>query len=234
MNFCPSPVCKSCLLQRVESGRTFCPQCGIQLQRSRLGEQLKLDHAVQALVYAAVPGLWQEEQRRRKHFVDHHPLCTYRSKHFSLFEKNFVDPMKMCLHESPLYLNPRQLWLHADVMDVLTRTRRPMQRKKNSLLLLLLCTPSFFFASVQCRRPESFPSFFYYESWVYRRGVVSLNIPPLGSPLHLFPPHRRSTPLPIHHASIRDFFFFFWNVDAENEVDPMSLFFEIAQWGVLE
>ena len=126
MNFCPSPVCKSCLLQRVESGRTFCPQCGIQLQRSRLGEQLKLDHAVQALVYAAVPGLWQEEQRRRKHFVDHHPLCTYRSKHFSLFEKNFVDPMKMCLHESPLYLNPRQLWLHADVMDVLTRTRRPM------------------------------------------------------------------------------------------------------------
>ncbi|XP_057365701.1 polycomb group protein Psc-like [Daphnia carinata] len=73
---CMHTFCKSCLLQRVESGRTFCPRCGIQLQRSRLGEQLKLDHAVQALVYAAVPGLWQEEQRRRKHFVDHHPLST--------------------------------------------------------------------------------------------------------------------------------------------------------------
>ncbi|KAI9560326.1 hypothetical protein GHT06_014343 [Daphnia sinensis] len=72
----PLRFCKSCLLQRVESGRTFCPRCGIQLQRSRLGEQLKLDHAVQALVYAAVPGLWHEEQRRRKHFVDHHPLST--------------------------------------------------------------------------------------------------------------------------------------------------------------
>lgn len=73
---CMHTFCKSCLLQRVESGRTFCPRCGVQLQRSRLGEQLKLDHAVQALVYAAVPGLWHEEQRRRKHFVDHHPLST--------------------------------------------------------------------------------------------------------------------------------------------------------------
>ncbi len=92
-------VCKSCLLQRVESGRTFCPRCGVQLQRSRLGEQLKLDHAVQALVYTAVPGLWHEEQRRRKHFVDHHPLCMYFEKQlFSIKLSSFFHPwMKMCL-----------------------------------------------------------------------------------------------------------------------------------------
>ena len=82
-------VCKSCLLQRIESGRTSCPSCGIQLQRSRLSDQLRLDHAVQALVYAAVPGLFEEEQRRRKHFVDHHPLCKW-CNHFCLFFFFFV------------------------------------------------------------------------------------------------------------------------------------------------
>ena len=51
-----------------------CPACGIQLQRSRLAEQLRLDHAIQLLVYTAVPGLWTEEQRRRQFFIDHHPL----------------------------------------------------------------------------------------------------------------------------------------------------------------
>ena len=66
-------VCKSCLVRRLENIPS-CPTCGIQLQRSRLAEQLRLDHAIQLLVYTAVPGLWTEEQRRRQFFIDHHPL----------------------------------------------------------------------------------------------------------------------------------------------------------------
>ena len=69
-------VCKSCLLQRLEHV-TSCPTCGVQLQRSRLAQQLRLDHAIQLMVYTAVPGLWHEEQRRRKHFVDNHPLSEF-------------------------------------------------------------------------------------------------------------------------------------------------------------
>ena len=66
-------VCKSCLLRRLENVPS-CPTCGVQLQRSRLADQLRLDHGVQLLVYRAVPGLWHEELRRRRFFSDNHPL----------------------------------------------------------------------------------------------------------------------------------------------------------------
>ena len=86
-------VCKSCLLRRLENVPS-CPTCGIQLQRSKLADHLRLDHAIQLLVYTAVPGLWHEERRRRQFFSDNHPLSKSLTSFKSEFHLNFEFLLK--------------------------------------------------------------------------------------------------------------------------------------------
>ena len=61
-------VCKSCLLRHFESGENTCPTCEIVIHQSHPSHYVSYDRTMQALVYKLVPGLHEEEIRRREQY----------------------------------------------------------------------------------------------------------------------------------------------------------------------
>ncbi|KAL0279500.1 UNVERIFIED_CONTAM: hypothetical protein PYX00_001042 [Menopon gallinae] len=64
---CLHTFCRSCIINYLKSSK-FCPICDVQIHHSKPWSSLRPDKTMQDLVYKLVPGLYQDEMRRRRQF----------------------------------------------------------------------------------------------------------------------------------------------------------------------
>ncbi|GFO24472.1 polycomb complex protein bmi-1 [Plakobranchus ocellatus] len=64
---CLHSFCKTCILRYLESSN-YCPICEVLIHKTRPWQNIRLDHALQNAVYKTVPGLFQNEMKRRREF----------------------------------------------------------------------------------------------------------------------------------------------------------------------
>ncbi|PAA91729.1 hypothetical protein BOX15_Mlig013851g1, partial [Macrostomum lignano] len=69
---CLHAFCRSCLLTHLTQQHA-CPVCDIQLHKGDPYRAIRLDRALQSLVYKLVPGLFKSEMTRRRQFYVEHP-----------------------------------------------------------------------------------------------------------------------------------------------------------------
>ncbi len=65
--FFPFPVCKTCIVRHVETSKK-CPICDGVIHKTRPLLNLRVDTKLQEIVYKLVPGLYEDERRRRVKF----------------------------------------------------------------------------------------------------------------------------------------------------------------------
>nr|KAG5694232.1 hypothetical protein BaRGS_035336 [Batillaria attramentaria] len=85
-----SVVCRTCIVRYLESSK-FCPICDVQVHKTRPLLNIRADKTLQDLVYKLVPGLFEEEMRRRREFLLQHP--EVKVKHLSLEERGLAQLM---------------------------------------------------------------------------------------------------------------------------------------------
>ncbi|CAG5128820.1 unnamed protein product, partial [Candidula unifasciata] len=61
--------CKTCILSYLETSN-YCPICEVLIHKTRPWQNIRLDHALQNAVYKMVPGLFQNEMKRRREFYE--------------------------------------------------------------------------------------------------------------------------------------------------------------------
>jgi len=66
---CLHSFCKTCIVEHIK-GNKHCPICDTQINKSKPYLSMRLDKALQNIVYKLVPGLYQDETERRKKFQD--------------------------------------------------------------------------------------------------------------------------------------------------------------------
>ncbi|KAL8560246.1 hypothetical protein ACOMHN_005979 [Nucella lapillus] len=69
---CLHSFCRTCILQYLESSK-YCPICDVQVHKTRPLLNIRSDKTLQDMVYKLVPGLFDEEMRRRREFLKSHP-----------------------------------------------------------------------------------------------------------------------------------------------------------------
>ena len=63
------PVCKTCIVDHIKSNK-HCPICDTQIHKTKPHLSMRLDKALQNIVYKLVPGLYSDEMEKRKKFQD--------------------------------------------------------------------------------------------------------------------------------------------------------------------
>ncbi|ELU14844.1 hypothetical protein CAPTEDRAFT_178639, partial [Capitella teleta] len=69
---CLHAFCRSCIMKYTEGCRT-CPICDTLIHKTRPQLNLRPDKTLQDLVYKLVPGLFEDEMKRRREFYEAHP-----------------------------------------------------------------------------------------------------------------------------------------------------------------
>lgn len=69
---CLHSFCKSCIIRHVETSKA-CPNCDIQIHKTKPLLSLRADKALQDIVYKVVPGLYRTEMQNRVKFYTRHP-----------------------------------------------------------------------------------------------------------------------------------------------------------------
>ncbi|KAK7479868.1 hypothetical protein BaRGS_00028858, partial [Batillaria attramentaria] len=87
---CLHSFCRTCIVRYLESSK-FCPICDVQVHKTRPLLNIRADKTLQDLVYKLVPGLFEEEMRRRREFLLQHP--EVKVKHLSLEERGLAQLM---------------------------------------------------------------------------------------------------------------------------------------------
>ncbi|KAK3585483.1 hypothetical protein CHS0354_003331 [Potamilus streckersoni] len=64
---CLHTFCKSCIVKYLQSSKN-CPQCGTQIHETQPFQNLRADRTLQDIVYKLVPGLFENEEKRREEF----------------------------------------------------------------------------------------------------------------------------------------------------------------------
>lgn len=67
---CLHSFCRSCIINHL-SAKSYCPVCGMMINSAK--PNIKLDKALQDIVYKLVPGLFQREMERRQQFYSSRP-----------------------------------------------------------------------------------------------------------------------------------------------------------------
>ncbi|XP_059145372.1 polycomb complex protein BMI-1-B-like, partial [Physella acuta] len=68
---CLHSFCKTCILRYLETSN-YCPICEVLIHKTRPWQNIRLDHSLQNAVYKMVPGLFQNEMKRRREFYEKH------------------------------------------------------------------------------------------------------------------------------------------------------------------
>ncbi|KAK0046449.1 polycomb complex protein BMI-1-A, partial [Biomphalaria pfeifferi] len=66
---CLHAFCKTCILRYLETSN-YCPICEVLIHKTRPWQNIRLDHSLQNAVYKMVPGLFQNEMKRRREFYE--------------------------------------------------------------------------------------------------------------------------------------------------------------------
>ncbi|GFR31942.1 polycomb group RING finger protein 1 [Trichonephila clavata] len=64
---CLHTFCKSCIVKYLQTTK-FCPMCNVKVHETQPLLNLKIDRTLQDIVYKVVPGLWDNEMKRRQDF----------------------------------------------------------------------------------------------------------------------------------------------------------------------
>lgn len=64
---CLHTFCKSCIVKFLQSSK-YCPQCNIKIHETQPLVNLKPDRVMQDIVYKLVPGLFENEEKKRQEF----------------------------------------------------------------------------------------------------------------------------------------------------------------------
>ncbi|CAL1528781.1 unnamed protein product, partial [Lymnaea stagnalis] len=75
---CLHAFCKTCILRYLETSN-YCPICEVLIHKTRPWQNIRLDHSLQNAVYKMVPGLFQNEMRRRREFYQKQNQAEKRS-----------------------------------------------------------------------------------------------------------------------------------------------------------
>ncbi|CAH2108971.1 unnamed protein product [Euphydryas editha] len=67
---CLHSFCRSCIIKHLQV-KSYCPVCEMMINSAK--PNIKLDKALQDIVYKLVPGLFQKEMERRQHFYSSRP-----------------------------------------------------------------------------------------------------------------------------------------------------------------
>lgn len=67
---CLHSFCRSCIIKHLKA-KSYCPVCEMMINSAK--PNIKLDKALQDIVYKLVPGLFQKEMERRQHFYSSRP-----------------------------------------------------------------------------------------------------------------------------------------------------------------
>ena len=70
---CLHTFCKSCLLKHFEEKENTCPRCKTLIHQSHPTHYVAFDRTIQDIVYKLVPGMQEEEIRRRDEFEANRP-----------------------------------------------------------------------------------------------------------------------------------------------------------------
>lgn len=68
---CMDSFCKSCIVIHLSSNNQ-CPKCGVAIQHRNPFDAMRPDRVLQEIVYKLVPGLYDNEMRRRREFYREH------------------------------------------------------------------------------------------------------------------------------------------------------------------
>merc|ERR1711894_776002 len=66
---CLHSFCKTCIVEHIKSNK-HCPICDTQIHKTKPHLSMRLDKALQNIVYKLVPGLYSDEMEKRKKFQD--------------------------------------------------------------------------------------------------------------------------------------------------------------------
>ncbi|KAK3872933.1 hypothetical protein Pcinc_022018 [Petrolisthes cinctipes] len=69
---CLHSFCKTCIVRYLESSK-FCPICDVQVHKTKPLLSIRPDKTLQDIVYKLVPGLYQNEMRKRREFYSGQP-----------------------------------------------------------------------------------------------------------------------------------------------------------------
>ncbi|XP_022251274.1 uncharacterized protein DDB_G0284459-like isoform X1 [Limulus polyphemus] len=69
---CLHSFCKTCIVRYLDTNK-FCPICEVQVHKTRPLLNIRADKTLQDIVYKLVPGLFQNEMKRRRDFYSSHP-----------------------------------------------------------------------------------------------------------------------------------------------------------------
>lgn len=64
---CLHTFCKSCIVKYLQTTK-HCPMCNVKVHETQPLLNLKIDRTLQDIVYKVVPGLWEDEMKRRQDF----------------------------------------------------------------------------------------------------------------------------------------------------------------------
>ncbi|XP_042895607.1 polycomb group RING finger protein 1 [Parasteatoda tepidariorum] len=64
---CLHTFCKSCIVKYLQTTK-YCPMCNVKVHETQPLLNLKIDRTLQDIVYKVVPGLWDDEMKRRRDF----------------------------------------------------------------------------------------------------------------------------------------------------------------------
>ncbi|XP_076326055.1 uncharacterized protein LOC143233582 [Tachypleus tridentatus] len=70
---CLHSFCKTCIVRYLDTNK-FCPICEVQVHKTRPLLNIRADKTLQDIVYKLVPGLFQNEMKRRRDFYSTHPI----------------------------------------------------------------------------------------------------------------------------------------------------------------
>ncbi|CAG5118504.1 unnamed protein product, partial [Candidula unifasciata] len=87
---CLHSFCKTCILRYLETS-TYCPICEVLIHKTRPWQNIRLDHSLQNAVYKMVPGLFQDEMRRRREFYEKQNQQDKRGRSRSQLQGEFGD-----------------------------------------------------------------------------------------------------------------------------------------------
>uniref|UniRef100_A0AAF5D334 39S ribosomal protein L36, mitochondrial n=1 Tax=Strongyloides stercoralis TaxID=6248 RepID=A0AAF5D334_STRER len=97
---CVHTFCRSCLLKHFEEGDNTCPACHIEIHQCYPSQYVIFDRTMQDIVYKLVPGMWEEEQKRRKEFEKMKAAENGEIVNSELHDENTEGEKKPCCEEN--------------------------------------------------------------------------------------------------------------------------------------
>ena len=80
---CLHTFCKSCLLKHFEEHDNTCPRCQTLIHQSHPTHYVAFDRTLQDIVYKLVPGMQEEEVKRRQEYTANHTPSDSEAEQYS-------------------------------------------------------------------------------------------------------------------------------------------------------